>query len=412
MVEFEKFFLDNGLTVVFHKDPTTPIAALNIIYKVGSRDENPDKTGFAHLFEHLMFEGSKYCKHFDKILEKAGGSSNAYTNFDYTNYFLMIPKDNIEIALWLESGRMMELDFNPEKLNVQKQVVIEEYKETLLNRPYGDDYKLMLQLAYKVHPYQWPVIGKDFNHIQKATLDDVENFFFSYYAPNNAILAIGGDFDSNQVKDLINKWFGDIPRRDVPVKKYPIEPTQTRMRQMTVERDVPFDKVMIAFHYFPRTNFGFYVTDVITDILSDGPSARLYQKLVKDKQLFSDIDAYISGTLDTGLVFVEGVLNEGVSTQTAIQAIWDELELLKSKPVEQRELDKVINNLETKMIDGRTNVVRKTMNLAYYELLGDAHLYNLEELRYRSITPQDVMTYSKIIFQPHRANVLYYLAKK
>lgn len=412
MVEFEKFFLDNGLTVIFHRDTTTPIAALNIIYKVGSRDENPGKTGFAHLFEHLMFEGSKSCKEFDKIIEKAGGSSNAFTNFDFTNYFIMIPKDNIEIALWLEAGRMMELDFNPEKLNIQKQVVIEEYKETLLNRPYGDDYKLMLELAYKVHPYQWPVIGKDFSHIQKATLDDVKKFFYSYYAPNNAILAIGGDFDTDQIKEMINKYFGNIPARDVPVKKYPIEPTQTSPRQKTVERDVPFDEIMLAFHYFPRTNFGYYVANVITDILANGPSSRFYQKLVKEKQLFSDIDAYISDTLDTGLLFIEGVLNEGINPQTGLQAIWEELELLKSKPVQQRELDKIINSIETKMIDNRTNVVRKTMSLAYFEMLGDANLYNVEELRYRNISAQDILTYANIIFQPHRANLLYYLAKK
>ncbi len=411
MIEFERFVLDNGLTVLFHRDTTTPIAAVNVLYKVGSRDEQPDKTGFAHLFEHLMFEGSKHIPSYDRPLEQAGGSSNAFTNFDYTNYYLTIPKDNIETALWLESDRMLELDFSQEKLDIQKNVVIEEFKETILNRPYGDDYKLMLKLAYKVHPYRWAVIGEDFKHIERATLDDVKEFFFKYYAPNNAILGIGGDFEPQKIKDLIHKWFDDIPKRDVPVRAYPQEPVQTEQRVMTVERDVPFDEIMLAFHYFPRTDFGAYVADVITDILAFGNSSRLFVNLVKKRRLFSEIDSYISGTLDKGLLFIYGVLNKGVSPDEGLNAIWEELERLKTEPVDDRELEKILNNNEAQFILGRMNLQRRVMNLCYYEMLGDANLYSVDFDRYRNVSKKDILTYANIIFQPQKANILYYLSK-
>ncbi len=412
MIEFEKFILDNGLTVLFHKDKTTPIAAVNVLYKVGSRDENPDKTGFAHLFEHLMFEGSKNIPVYDQPLEQAGGSSNAYTNFDYTNYYLTIPKDNIETALWLESDRMLELDFSEEKLEIQKNVVIEEFKETVLNRPYGDDYKLLLKLAYTVHPYRWAVIGEDFHHIESATLDDVKDFFFKYYAPNNAILSIAGDFETRQIRELVEKWFGDIPRRDVPVRAYPQEPPQTSQRTMTVYRDVPFDEIMLGFHYFARTEFGTYVADFITDILALGNSSRFYQNLVREKKLFSEIDTYISGTVDKGLLFIYGILNEGIKPDVALNAICEELRDLKQNPVSDYELQTVVNTNETEFVKGRMNIRQKATKLAYYEMLGGADLYSVDLNRYRNISKQDIMAYSRIIFRPEKANILYYLSKK
>ncbi len=411
MVEFKKFFLDNGLTVIFHYDNTTPLAAVNILYKVGSRDEKPDKTGFAHLFEHLMFEGSKHVASFDYELEMAGGTSNAFTNYDFTNYYLTIPKENIETALWLESDRMLELDFSETNLKIQKGVVIEEFKETVLNKPYGDDYKLMLKLAYTVHPYRWPVIGEDFSHIQKATLKDVKDFFYKYYAPNNAILTIAGDLDFEEVKRLVHKWFDSIPKRNVPVRQYPIEPEQREARVAKVKRNVPFNEIMIAFPIFPRKDFGFYVTNIITDILATGSSSRLYRRLVKDKKIFSEIDAYVSGTIDPGLLYISGILNKDVKPDDGLNAIWEELERLKKEPLEDFELQKIVNAFETAFIYEMTQVTRKAMSLSFYEMLGDANLYNIELDRYRNISKKDVMLYSQIVFQEYKSNTLYYLSK-
>ncbi len=409
MIEHEVFRLDNGLTVIFHPDHTTNVAVVNLLYKVGSRDESPDMTGMAHLFEHLMFEGSVNVPVFDKPLEMAGGTSNAFTNNDYTNYYIIIPKDNIETALWLESDRMLSLDFRQEKLDIQKNVVIEEYKETVLNQPYGDDYKHLMKLAYKVHPYRWIVIGEDFHHIEKVTLDDVKEFFFKYYAPNNAILSIAGDFELEQIKDLVNKWFGDIPRRDVPVRVYPQEPDQTGMREETVRRNVPYDKVIMGFHYFSRLEFGYYVCDVITDLLAEGESSRLYQSLVKKKQVFSDVDAYITGRLDKGLVVIEGILKEGVSPGVGVEAIWEELEKISTDPISDYEYEKIKNNIEADFQYNKVSIRSRAHALAYYQMLGDVLLYDLDLQRYNNVSKQDIVTYSRMIFQPHRANVLYYL---
>ena len=409
MIDYEVFRLDNGLTVIFHPDSTTNVAVVNILYKVGARDEDPDKTGMAHLFEHLMFEGSVNIPSFDKPLEKAGGTSNAFTNSDFTNYYIIIPKDNIETALWLESDRMLSLDFNEQKLQVQKNVVIEEYKETVLNQPYGDDYKHLMKLAYKVHPYRWIVIGEDFHHIESVTLEDIKDFFFRFYAPNNAILSIGGNFEVEQIREMVYKWFGDIPSRNVPVRCYPQEPEQTQMRQQEVRRNVPYDKVMLGFHYFPRLEFGYYVCDVVTDILAEGESSRLYQSLVKEKQIFSDVDAYITGRLDKGLVIVEGILREGVSPDLGVNAIWEELEKISSQPISDYEYQKIKNNIEAQFQYNKISLRSRVYSLAYYHMLGDAILYDLDLLRYNNVSKEDIMFYSKMVFQPPRANVLYYL---
>jgi len=411
MIDYKSFALDNGLKVIFHRDPSTPMAAINLIYKVGSRDENPEKTGFAHLFEHLMFEGSVNIENFDEELEKAGGNNNAFTSNDYTDYYITIPKDNIETALWLESDRMLSLDFSEEKLEIQKNVVIEEFKEVILNQPYGDVMKLLRKLTYKVHPYRWCVIGENFEHIEKATLDDVKEFFFKFYAPNNAILSIGGNFDFHEIKSLVEKWFGDIPRRNVPVRDYPEEPEQTERRFMEVERDVPLNAIYMSFPYFSRLEFGYYVSDFITDILAEGDSSRLYRNLVKEKEIFSETDAMISGSIDKGMLVIFGILNEGITMEQAEEAIWEELEKLKEKPISDYELQKIRNNSESELIFSRVNLMRRVMNLGYYEMLADAKLYNEEGQKYLEITKEDIMAYSKIIFSPHKANVLYYKAK-
>ncbi len=411
MIDYNVFRLDNGLTVVFHPDHTTNVSVVNVLYKVGSRDENPEMTGMAHLLEHLMFEGSVNIPAFDKPLEQAGGTSNAFTNNDYTNYYIIIPKDNIETALWLDSDRMMSLDFREDKLNLQKNVVIEEYKETVLNQPYGDDYKYLMKLAYKVHPYRWIVIGEDFHHIEKVGLDDVKDFFFRFYAPNNAILSIAGDFELGYIKDLVNKWFGDIPSRQVPQRCYPQEPEQTQMRTIRVSRDVPYDKIVLGFPYFSRLEFGYYVCDIVTDLLAEGDSSRLYQVLVKQKQIFSDIDAYITGRLDKGLVVIEGILKEGMSPDDGVSAIWDELEKIKHQPVSDQEYQKMKNNIEADFQYNQISLRSRAHSLAYYQMLGDAALYGLDLQRYNNVSKDDIMYYSQMVFRREKANVLYYLHK-
>ncbi len=409
MLDYHVFRLENGLTVIFHPDRTTNIAVVNVLYKVGARDEDPEKTGMAHLFEHLMFEGSKNIPVFDKPLEKAGGVSNAFTNSDYTNYYIIIPRDNIETALWLESDRMLSLDFSEDKLEIQKKVVIEEYKETVLNQPYGDDYKHLMKLAYKVHPYRWIVIGEDFHHIEKVTLDDVRDFFFKFYAPNNAIVSIAGNFQDQEIEDLINKWFGDIASRRVPVRCYPQEPEQTGMRRVEVVRNVPYDKVMMGFHYSSRLEYGYYASDVITDLLAEGDSSRLYQSLVKQKQIFSEIDAYITGRVDKGLVIVEGILKEGVRPELGEEAIWEELKKISREQISDYEYQKIKNNIEAQFQYNKVSLRSRAHGLAYHQMLGDVALYNLELQRYNDVSKLDILTYSNMIFQPHRANVLYYL---
>ncbi len=412
MIDFDLFYLDNGLTVIFHPDNSTNIAVVNVLYRVGSRDESPDHTGFAHLFEHFMFEGSQNIPDFDRVLEKAGGSSNAFTTYDFTNYYITIPRDNIETALWLESDRMLGLDFNPHKLEIQKNVVIEEYKETVLNRPYGDDYKLLKKLAYQVHPYRWLVIGEDFKHIEQASLQQVKDFFNSYYGPNNAILSIGGNFSVDEVKRLVNKWFGDIPSRPLPVRSYPQEPPQHGLRTKTVYRDIPYDKILIAFPYFGRKEFGFYVADIITDILAEGKSSRLFRSLVKEREIFSDIDAYITGTQDPGLVIVEGVLKPGIKPQLGYEAICDQLQKLKNELISENEFEKIKNNIEAQFIYSTISLRSRVYNLAFYTMMAHPALYSLDLQRYMNVSREDILEYSRMIFSEDKANVLFYLHKQ
>jgi len=301
MIKFDKFTLNNGLKVIVHKDKSTPIVAINLLYNVGSRDENPDKTGFAHLFEHLMFGGSKNIPVYDKPLQQVGGENNAFTNSNITNYYITLPKANIETAFWLESDRMLNLNFSEKSLNVQRNVVIEEYKQRYLNQPYGDVWLMLRPLAYKKHPYRWATIGKDVSHIENASLDDVKEFFYKYYAPNNAILTIAGDVETEQIKKLTEKWFGSIEKRNVPVRNLPVEPEQTEKREMSVTKDVPFNAIYKAYHMCSRNDKNYHATDLISDILANGKSSRFYQSLVKEKKIFSNIDAYITGDNDNGL---------------------------------------------------------------------------------------------------------------
>ena len=376
MIQFEEFELKNGLRFFVNVDKTTPFVAVNTLYNVGSKDESPERTGFAHLFEHLMFGGSKNIPSFDTPLQKVGGENNAFTTTDITNYYITLPANNLETAFWLESDRMLELAFSQKSLDVQKNVVCEEFKQRYLNRPYGDMWLLARPLAYKVHPYQWATIGKEISHIEKAKLSDVKEFFFSHYAPNNAVIAISGNVSLHTVKHLAKKWFGNIPRRDIAPRTYEKEPEQTEKRTLTVERDVPASSIFKAFHMCDQLHADFYATDLISDILSNGKSARLYQNLVQNQKLFSDINAYITGEIDEGLFIINGNLNPGITMDDAEKAIITELDKIREGFVFDYELQKVKNKYESTTILGEIDVLSKARALAYYANLGDVNLVN------------------------------------
>lgn len=411
MIEFKRFQLANGLKVLVHEDTTTPLAALNILYNVGSRDESPEQTGFAHLFEHLMFGGSVNALIFDEPLQKAGGENNAFTSTDITNYYETLPAHNLETAFWLESDRMNELAFSEHALDVQRKVVCEEFKEHYINQPYGDVWHKLRELAYSTHPYQWPTIGKKLEHIEQATLSDVKSFFFRYYRPDNAILVVGGNVKAAEILELAEKWFGDIPPGNTPPRQLPKEPPQTGLQTLTVHADVPLDAIYKAWHMPGRLEDGYYAADLITDVLSGGKSSRLYQSLVKEKKLFSDIHAYQTGAIDPGLIVVEGKLVKGVKMEDAEEAIDEEIALITSKKIEERELTKVKNRIESQIAFSETEVLNKTMNLAYYELLGDANLVNEEVNHYLNVTADDIYREANRIFTRNNCSVLYYYAK-
>ena len=412
MVDFLKYELKNGLKLIFHKDISTPMAAINILYQVGARNEDEDKTGYAHLFEHLMFSGSKHIPEFDEPLQMVGGEDNAFTTNDLTNYHIVLPKDNIETAFWLESDRMLELAFTKKGLDVQKNVVIEEFKERYLNQPYGDVWLHFRPLAYTVHPYKWATIGKDIAQIEKATIKDLKDFFYSHYAPNNAIMAVTGNFEFPEVIGLVEKWFGDIPTRPIKTSDIPLEPAQTAMRTLTLTRDVPYDAIYIGYHMCNRLHDDYYVFDLLSDVLSNGNSARLYQRLVKEQNLFTDLDAYISGDFDEGLFVISGKLVEGVTMADAENAIYEQLRIISDDEISEYELEKVKNKVEANYVFSEMNGLNKAINLCYYEWLGDANLINTEIERYRVVTANQIKTAAKHTFVPQNASVLYYYAAK
>lgn len=411
MINYERFTLSNGLRVLVHTDKSTPMAVMNILYDVGARDENPEKTGFAHLFEHLMFGGSANIPNYDEPLQLVGGENNAFTSNDITNYYLTLPADNLETGFWLESDRMLELGFSDKSLDVQRNVVIEEFKQRYLNQPYGDVWLLLRPLAYKVHPYNWPTIGKEISHVADATMDDVKNFFYTHYRPNNAIMVVAGNVELEEVKALTEKWFGPIPAGNVPVRNLPQEPVQTEERKLSVERAVPANAIYKVWHMVDRLHPDFYATDLLSDVLSNGKSSRLYQTLVKEKQLFSDIGAYQSGDIDAGLFVISGRLNAGVTMEQAEEAIATELDKLKAEPVEERELTKLKNKLESNNVFGEMSVLNKAMNLAYAELLGDANRVNTELERYQAVTPADIQRVANTLLTAQNCSTLYYNAK-
>jgi predicted Zn-dependent peptidase len=410
MLPFESFTLKNGLRVIVHKDQSTPMVAMNIIYMVGSRDENPERTGFAHLFEHLMFGGSVNIPKYDEPLQKAGGENNAFTNNDFTNYYLTIPKNNLETAFWLESDRMLSLAFSEKSLEVQRQVVIEEFKQNYLNQPYGDVYLLLKPLAYQKHPYRWNTIGKDISHIEQAVMSDVKSFYKKYYNPDNAILSVAGDVDTKEILRLAEKWFGPIPSGITIQRNYTEEPHQDDLREITVERKVPQSAIYMAWHMPERAVPGFYKTDLISDVLSNGNSSRMYQNLIKKSKMFSDISAFVTGDLDKGLFIVSGKLLNGATKEDAEKLIFREIEQICDQLIKEDELKKVNNKIEANLLFSRMSILSKAMNLAYYEMLGSASLINEEVDNYQRVSRKAMKEQATELFVESKPSILYYKA--
>lgn len=410
MIQFDRFTLANGLRVIVHQDASTPMAVMNIMYDVGARDENPEKTGFAHLFEHLMFGGSINIPSYDEPLQMAGGENNAYTTNDLTDYYIQLPAENLETAFWLESDRMLSLAFGEKSLETQRKVVCEEFKERYLNKPYGDVWHKLRELAYKNHPYRWMTIGKDLAHIENATLEDVKNFFFKHYRPTNAVLVVAGNVSTEKVKALAEEWFGDIPSGEKYVRSLPQELEQNEERRLEIKADVPLDALYKCWHMGSRLDKSYYVADLLTDILSGGGSSRLYQKLVKEKKLFSSIECHQMGSTDAGLVVVEGKLVKGVKMEDAEKAVDEELERMKCELVSETELQKVKNKTESMLAFEDMSIMSRATSLAYYEILGDAAWMNDELTKYAAVTAADILTESKKIFRKENCSTLYYLS--
>jgi predicted Zn-dependent peptidase len=410
MIEFKRYCLDNGLRVLVHEDNSTPLVVLNILYIVGSRDEDPEMTGMAHLFEHLMFGGSKNIPDYDTPLQMAGGENNAYTNNDITNYYLTIPAGNIETGFWLESDRMLCLDFSERNLDVQKKVVIEEFKQRYLNQPYGDIMLRLRPLAYKVHPYKWPTIG--ISDIEKVTLMSIKDFFFSHYAPNNAILSITGNIKSSDALMLTEKWFGTIEKREIDKCTLPAEPPQTEERSITIEKGIPADALYKAWHVCPRVSPDFFTLDLLTDIFAGGESGRLYSSLVREKKLFSDINAYITGDIDPGLLIINGKMMKGIDFEVAEEAVNKIVDEIINNRIPQEEMDKVKNKFESSFVFLNTSNLNKAMSLALHELIEDANGLNEEVELYRSVNSEMVIEAARNYLKPTNCSTLYYKSKK
>jgi zinc protease len=411
MIPFSSFTLANGLRVFVHEDPSVQIAVMNILYDVGSRDERADKTGFAHLFEHLMFGGSVNIPSYDEPLQLVGGENNAFTNTDITNYYLTVPAANIETGFWLESDRMLSLSFDPKVLEVQRKVVIEEFKQRYLNQPYGDVWLKLRPLAYKTHPYLWATIGKEISHIENATMDDVKEFFFSHYVPNNAIMVVAGNVTTDQVKALSEKWFAPIPAGKREKRQLPVEKKQTEKRTLNVEADVPSNALYKAWHMGGRFDEDYYASDLLSDILSRGHSSRFYQQLVQEKEIFTSVSSFVTGTIDPGLFVVSGRIRDGITMERAEE----EMDLILQEVVREgilaEELEKVKNQSESSLEFGEVEVMNRAMNLAFSALSGDANLVNQEGEKIKAVTAADIHKVAKEILREENSNVMYYYSK-
>jgi zinc protease len=411
MISFKEFELDNGLRVIVHEDPTVQIAVMNILYDVGSRDERPDKTGFAHLFEHLMFGGSKNIPSYDEPLQRVGGENNAFTNTDITNYYLTLPASNIETGFWLESDRMLSLSFDPKVLEVQQKVVIEEFKQRYLNQPYGDVWLKLRPLAYHVHPYQWATIGKEISHIENATMEDVKRFFFQYYVPDNAILVVAGNVTVDQIRSLSQKWFGAIPagRKE---RRLPSEPPQNGKRFLEAKANVPADAFYKAWHMPGRFHTDYYAIDLLGDLLGRGQSSRLYQKLVREKEIFTSVSSFVTGSIDPGLFVISGRLKEDQKLADAEAEVEKVIDEIRKDSKIADELEKVKTQAASILEFGEVEVINRAMNLAFARLSGDANLVNAEGEKIEKVTVEDISRLSNEIFRDDNASVLYYQALK
>ncbi len=411
MIQFEQFELENGLRVVVHEDHSTPMAIVNVLYDVGARDEEPSKTGFAHLFEHLMFGGSVNIPSYDEPLQLAGGENNAFTTNDFTDYYCQLPAENIETAFWLESDRMLSLAFGEKSLDVQRKVVSEEFKEHYINKPYGDVWHKLRRLAFKKHPYRWMTIGDSLDHIEQASLEDVKRFFFKHYTPANAILTVSGHVTPGQVKQLAEKWFGEIPSGEKYIRSVEQEPSQTEARRLEVKAKVPLDAFYKCWHIYFRLDRRYYIVDLLTEILSGGGSSRLFQTLVKEKKLFSNIECYHFGTVDAGLLTIEGKLVKGVTMQAAEAAVEEELQKIKDQLVDEKELQKVKNKTESLIAFEDMSLMNRTNSLGFYTLLGNTNMINDELERYQNVTTAAIREEANIIFREENSNTMYYYAE-
>jgi zinc protease len=411
MITYEHFVLDNGLKVYVHQDHTTAFAAVNIIYNVGSRDEEEHKTGFAHLFEHLMFGGSKNIPAYDTPLQKVGGENNAFTSPDITNYYITLPAVNIETAFWLESDRMMSLSFDQKVLDVQQKVVVEEFKQRYLNQPYGDVWLKLRPLAYQSHPYKWATIGKEISHIEDAVMDDVRGFFYKHYLPNNAILVVAGNVTVEQVKQLSKKWFEPIPAGNVVVRNLPKEPVQTSARFLETSAKVPLNAIYKAYHTQGRHDADFNAVDLTSDILGRSKSSRLYTKLVKEKPIFNSLNAYVTASLDPGLLMIQGNLNSGVSIEEGDAAIQDVLDDFLKNPISEEELAKVKNQAESTLVFSEVELLNRAMNLAFAANAGNVEYANQESAKIQAVTRDGLMNQAKTILTRENCSTMYYRAE-
>lgn len=408
MIKYERHTLDNGLRVLLHHDATTPLVAINVLYDVGSRDEDPEHTGFAHLFEHLMFGGSEGAESFDDPIQNAGGDCNAFTNSDVTNFFSILPAENLPLGLFLEADRMHRLVLNEKVLDTQRKVVTEEFKETCLNQPYGDIWHILAPLAYHEHPYKWPTIGDKIEHIAASTIDDVARFYKAFYGPNNAICVISGNYDPATIMKTVETYFGGIPARPRPERNLNIEPPQGDQRRLIHRSDIPTDSIFMAFHMPSRTDSGYYTADLISDLLASGKSSRLYQALVREQELCVEADAYITGTIDPGLLIIEAKPANGYPLETIEQAIWEVLEELKDTPVGDVELSRHQNKIESSIHFSNTSILNKAMNLAFFELIDEIELINNEYYQYQRITAEEIQRTARSLLRPENCSVLYY----
>ncbi len=412
MINYKRFSLENGLRVLVHEDNSTPLVAMNILYEVGSRDEDPAMTGLAHLFEHLMFGGSRNVPDYDRPLQIVGGENNAFTNNDITNYYLTIPSENIETGFWLESDRMLELDFSQKNLDTQRNVVIEEFNQRYLNQPYGDVLLKLRPLAYKVHPYRWPTIGMDMLHLKNTGLEQVKSFFFSHYAPNNAILALTGNIGYDLAFKLSQKWFGPIEKRAIRQRDLPAEPEQTQERILKIEKDVPSTAIYKVWHVGPRNRSDFYTLDLTTDLLAGGESGRLYTRLVREKKLFSEINAYLTADIDPGLLIIQGKLMKGVNISQAEDSINEVINTLLTGKEIRDEMEKVKNKFESSTVFSNTSILNKAANLSFFELLGDPGLINKEVASYRKVSYKMVREAVERYLVPSNCSTINYISTR